>query len=107
MVFPVHISIRSVLKKLNYIYHQRNTFSGVLYSASNNVSIVSCRFMHNREDIGGALVAQYCNLCIDRSAYNDNTATDYGGAMVTSGSVININNSIFTNNTDMRVRERW
>ena len=42
---------------LDCIYHQQNTSSGVLYTAFSNVSVVSCRFMYNRADIGGALVA--------------------------------------------------
>ena len=83
--------------EVNYIY-QRNTSSGVLYIASSNVSVVSCRFMYNRADIGGALVANNSSLHIDRSAYSYNTA-DFGGAMVTSGSTIDIDNSMFTHNS--------
>ena len=41
---------------LDYVY-QRSTPSGMLYVAFSNVSIISSKFMHNRADIGGALVA--------------------------------------------------
>ena len=80
------------------MYHPQNTFSGVLYTAFSNVSIVSCRFMYNRADIGGALVANNSRLHIDRSAYSYNTA-NVGGAIFTSGSIINIDSGIFTHNS--------
>ena len=89
--------LKSYDEVLDYIYHQRNTSSGVLYTAFSNVSVVSCRFMYNRADIGGALVAHNSSLHIDRSTLNYNTA-NFGGAMVTSGSTIDIDNSIFTHN---------
>ena len=90
--------LKSYDEVLDYIYHQRNTSSGVLYTAFSNVSVVSCRFMYNRADIGGALVAHNSSLHIDRSTVSYNTA-NFGGAMVTSGSTIDINNSIFTRNS--------
>ena len=83
---------------LDYIYHQRNTSSGVLYTAFSNVSVVSCRFMYNRADIGGALVAHNSSFHIDRSTFSYNTA-NFGGTMVTSGSTIDIDNSIITHNS--------
>ena len=83
---------------LDYIYHQQNTSSGVLYTAFSKVSMVSCRFMHNRADIGGALVAHNSSLLIDRSTLSYNTA-NFGGTMVISGSTIDIDNSIFTHNS--------
>ena len=83
---------------LDYIYHQRNSSSGVLYAAFSNVSIISSKFLHNRADIGGALVAHNSTLHIDGSAYMNNTAT-FGGAMVTSQSMIDIDNSSFTHNS--------
>ena len=86
------------LESLDYIYHQRNTSSGVLYTAFSNISVVSCMFMYNRADIGGALVAHNSSLHIDRSTLSYNTAY-FGGAMVTSGSTIDIDNSIFTHNS--------
>ena len=90
--------LKSYDEVLDYIYHQRNTSSGVLYTAFSNVSVVSCRFMYNRAGIGGALVAHNSSLHIDWSTLSYNTA-NFGGAMVTSGSTININNSIFTRNS--------
>ena len=83
---------------LDYVYHQRNTSSGVMYTAFSNVSIVNCTFMYNRADIGGALVAHNSSLHIDKSTLSYNTA-NFGGAMVTTGSTINIDNSIFTHNS--------
>ena len=90
--------LKSYYEVLDYIYHQQNTSSGVLYTAFSNVSVVSCRFMYNRADIGGALVAHNSSLHIDKSTLSYNTA-NFGGAMVTSGSMIDIDNSIFTHNS--------
>ena len=83
---------------LDYIYHQPNTFRGVLYTAFSNISVVSCRFMYNRADIGGALVAHNSRVHIDKTALSYNTA-NIGGAMVTSGSTIYTDNSFFSNNS--------
>ena len=92
------LSFISVLKRLDYIYHQENISTGVLYTAYSNVSIiVGCRFMHNRADVGGALVAHNSSLHIDESAYINNTA-NFGGVMVTSESMLDIENTVFTDN---------
>ena len=80
------------------IYHQPNTSSGALYMAFSNVSIISCRFMYNRADIGGALVAHNSSVHIDKTTLSYNTAS-FGGAMVTSGSTIDVDNSIFSHNS--------
>ena len=85
------------LDAVNYIYDHINKHRGVLYTAFSNVSIISSRFMHNRADIGGALVAHNSSLHINRSTYGYNTA-NFGGAMVTSASTIDIDNCIFTGN---------
>ena len=82
---------------LDYIYFQRSTPSGMLYVAFSNVSIISSKFMHNRADIGGALVAHNSTLYLARSTYSNNTA-NFGGVMVTSGSTIDMDNNIFINN---------
>ena len=92
------VDFNIVFEALNYVYHLQNTSSGVLYTAFSNASIVSCRFMYNRADIGGALVARNSSLHIDKSTHNCNTA-NFGGTIVTSGSTIVINNSIFSNNS--------
>ena len=83
---------------LDYVYHQQNTSSGALYMAFSNVSIVSCRFMYNRADIGGALVAHNSSVHIDKSTLSYNTA-NFGGAMVTFGSTVNIIYTVFTHNS--------
>ena len=85
------------VKILDYVYFQRSTPSGMLYVAFSNVSIISSKFMHNRADIGGALVAHNSTLYLARSTYNNNTA-NFGGVMVTSGSTIDMDNNIFINN---------
>ena len=82
---------------LNYVYFQRSTPSGMLYVAFSNVSINSSKFMHNRADIGGALVADNSTLYLARSTYSNNTA-NFGGVMVTSGSTIDMDNNTFINN---------
>ena len=87
----------SPIELMDYLYHQQNTLSGVLYMAFGNVSIVSCRFMHNRANLGGALVAHNSSVHIDETTLSYNTA-NFGGAMVTSGSTIDMYNSIFTHN---------
>ena len=86
------------IEDLDYVYHQRNTPSGVLYTAFSNISIVNCRFTYNRVDIGGALIAHNSSVYIKKSALSHNTAK-FGGAMVISGSTIDIDNSIFTHNS--------
>ena len=82
---------------LDYVYFQRSTPSGALYTSFCNVSIISSKFMHNRADIGGALVAHNSSLFLARSTYSNNTA-NFGGVMVTSGSTIDIENNMFINN---------
>ena len=82
---------------LDYVYFQRNTTSGVLYTSFCNVSIISCKFMHNRADIGGGLVAHNSGLQLARSTYSNNTA-NFGGVMVTYGSTIDMDNNMFINN---------
>ena len=83
---------------LDYVYHQRIKPSGILYTAFSNVTITSSRFIHNKADIGGALVAHNSTLYVYESAYINNTA-NFGGAMITSASTINIDKSIFTHNS--------
>ena len=95
---PIYVYLFYEYKLLEYVYLQRNTSGGVLYTASSNVSIIGSSFMHNRADIGGALVAHNSSLHIDKSAYSYNTA-NFGGAMVTSGSTVIIYKSIFTHNS--------
>ena len=87
----------TVSEILDYIYFQRSTTSGALYTTFCNVSIFSSKFMHNRADIGGALVAHNSSLQLARSTYSNNTAT-FGGVMVTSGSTIDMENNMFINN---------
>ena len=82
---------------LDYIYFQRSTPSGMLYVAFSNISVISSKFMHNRADIGGALVAHSSTLHLARSTYSNNTA-NFGGVMVTSGSTIDMDNNTFINN---------
>ena len=82
---------------LDYIYFQGNTTSGVLYIAFSNISIISSKFMHNRADNGGAMVAYDSSIYLVRNSYINNTA-NYGGVMVTFGSMIDIDNSTFNNN---------
>ena len=83
---------------LNYVYFQRSKPSGVIHTAFSNISVISSKFMHNRADIGGALVAHNSSLYLARCAFSNNTA-NYGGVMVTSGSTISIDQNAFINNT--------
>ena len=82
-------------KILDYV--QQSTSRGMLYVAFSNVSIISSKFMHNRADIGGALVAHNSSLYLDRNTYSNNTA-NFGGVMVTFGSTIDMDNNIIINN---------
>ena len=90
-------TINSVNEFLDYVYFQRSTPSGMLYMAFSNVSIISSKFMHNRADIGGALVAHNSSLYLDRNTYSNNTA-NFGGVMVTFGSTVDMDNNTFINN---------
>ena len=82
---------------LDYVYFQRSTPSGMLYVAFSNVSIINSKFMHNRADIGGALVADNSSLYLARSTFSNNTA-NFGSVMVMSGSTIDMDNNTFINN---------
>ena len=90
-------TINSVNEFLDYVYFQRTTPSGMLYVAFSNVSIISSKFMHNRADIGGALVAHNSSLQLDRNTYSNNKA-NFGGVMVTFGSIVDMDNNTFINN---------
>ena len=91
-------TLTSLYSILDQVYHQRNTPSGVLYTAFSNVSVNSCSFSHNTGDIGGALVAHNSTLHIDSCTFSYNIAI-FGGAMVTSGSTIDIDVCTFTKNS--------
>ena len=95
--YPNVNQLNSVKKILEYVYFQRSTPSGALYTAFCNVSIISGKFMHNIADIGGALVAHNSSLYLARSTHSYNTA-NIGGVMVTSGSTIDMDNNSFINN---------
>ena len=82
---------------LDYVYYHRNRPDGVLYTVLSNISIIRSTFMHNRADVGGALVAHNSSVHIDRSTLSYNTA-NFGGAMVTSASTIDIDSCSFTGN---------
>ena len=90
-------TINGVNEFLDYVYFQRSTPSGMLYMAFSNVSIISSKFMHNRADMGGALVAHNSSLYLARSTYSNNTA-NFGGVMVTFGSTVDMDNNTFINN---------
>ena len=92
----------SVNEMLDYVYFQRNTPSGALYTSFCNVSIINSKFMHNRADIGGALVAHNSSLQLARNTYSNNTA-NFGGVMVTSGSTVDMENNMFINNAAQEV----
>ena len=86
---------------LDYVYFERSTPRGALYTAFSNVSVINCRFMHNRaSSIGGALVAYNSSLYLARSTCSNNTANlaRIGGVMVMSGSKVDIYNNAFINN---------
>ena len=85
-------------KVRKYIYRHRNRPSGVLHTAFSNVSIINSRFMYNRADIGGALVAHNSSVHIDRGTHSYNKA-NFGGVMITFGSTIVIDSCIFTFNS--------
>ena len=95
--YPIIRRINFIGQLLDYVYFQRNTRSGILYVAYSNVSILSSKFIHNRADIGGALVAHSSTLYLARSTYSNNTA-NFGCVMVTSESTINMDNNTFINN---------
>ena len=96
--FPTIDRYYSKSKILNYIYFQRSTPSGVIHTVFSNISVISSKFLHNRADMGGALVAHNSSLYLARSTYSYNTA-NFGGVMVTSRSTIDIEHNAFINNT--------
>ena len=97
--YPIiaHGGFYSEYELVDYVYSRQSTPSGMLYVAFSNVSIISSKFVHNRADIGGALVAHNSSLQLARNTYSNNTA-NFGGVMVTSGSTIDMDNNAFINN---------
>lgn len=68
---------------------------------SNYVKIKNSRFISNNAFDGGAICSNY-NITIDRSMFDKNVATGYGGGAINTGYMSNDNyftNSVFTNNT--------
>ena len=98
IILKLYLLIHDPIEFLDVLYHKRNTSSRVLHLVFSNVSVVSCRFINNIADLGGALVAHNSSVHIDKSTLSYNTAI-YGGAMVTSESTVDVNNSIFTHNS--------
>ena len=82
---------------LNYVYFQRSTPSGVIHTAFSNISVIISKFMHNRADIGGAMVAHNSSIYLARCTYSNNMA-NFGGVMFTFGSTIFIDHNAFINN---------
>ena len=93
--YTCNVVIQVEQQILEYIKSHLSIPSGALYTSFSNVSIISCKFMHNR---GGALAAYNSSLYLARSTYSNNTA-NIGSVMVTSGSTIYIDNNAFINNT--------
>ena len=88
-------------KLLDYVYFEQSTPRGVLYTAFSNVSVINCKFMHNRAStIGGALVVYNSSLYLARSTCSNNTANlaKIGGVVVLTGSKVNIDSNSFINN---------
>ena len=83
---------------LDHTYFQQNTLCGALYTSFSNVSIISSKFMHNKADIGGAMVAYNSSLYLAKNIYSNNSA-NFGGVMVTSGSTVHIQTDTFVNNS--------
>ena len=91
-------SLANENQPLDHTYFQQNTLCGALYTSFSNVSIISSQFMHNRADIGGAMVAYNSSLYLANNTYSNNSA-NFGGVMVTSGSTVHIQTDTFVNNT--------
>ena len=83
---------------LDHTYFQQNILCGALYTSFSNVSIISSKFMHNRADIGGAMVAYNSSLYLAKNIYSNNSA-NFGGVMVTSGSTVHIQTDTFITNS--------
>ena len=58
----------------NYIFFQLSIPSGVIHTAFSNISVISTKFMYNRAEKGGALVANSSSLYLARCTYNNNSA---------------------------------
>ena len=96
-----HRTCISETKLLDYVYFEQSTPRGALYTAFSNVSVINCRFMHNRAStIRGVLVAYNSSLYLARSTCSNNTANlaIIGGVMVMTGSKVDIDNNAFINN---------
>lgn len=66
----------------------------------NRIHVYNSRFVNNDADSGGAICSNF-NTTVDRSVFNNNSASGYGGGAINTGFKSNDNvftNSNFTNN---------
>ena len=75
------------------------TVGGAIVSYG-NLNFFNTSFINNKADVGGAIFTQNASISGSKSIFKDNLATINGGAIDLIYSNININSSIFVNNTD-------
>jgi predicted outer membrane repeat protein len=81
------------------------SFGAAIYSLIGNLRVFRCSFTDNEAGFGAAIYSlgiddSRNSIVIDDSTFEDNVASNIGGAIYTSGPfLMEINNSIITNNT--------
>ena len=75
------------------------TVGGAIVSYG-NLNFFNTSFINNKADVGGAILTQNASISGSKSIFKDNLATINGGSIDLIYSNININSSIFVNNTD-------
>ena len=92
----------SVVRINNSIFKNNNALSGgAITSFYSTVYINNTKFIKNHANIAGAVLSlhEYSRLTITNSSFDQNTASDYGGAVVSWYGNTSISYSNFTNNS--------
>ena len=89
----------SIVNNAKFIAHDsifKNSYSslygGVITSNGGSVTLNNCTFSDNNAVCGGAIFMKYGSLDIEDSLFTDNYAELYGGAIISVGCTLNLNN---------------
>ncbi len=97
------VGIATYSEATDLVNSATNSFGGAIIaykseSVSPTVTLINCTLFNNTAEYGGAIYINNGNLNIRKTKFRDNFAYNYGGAIAALySSVINIEDSIFTN----------
>ena len=87
-----------VLKNITFINAKYSGSGGAIYSSGVNLTLEDCRFEDNYANYGGAVYTTGSNTKVSDCEFSNNTGYYGGGAISSSGSNLNVENSTFTGN---------